>query len=212
VTASAWALLVFAAGFAVGDWIAVGTANKRLEYVCKPLTIVFLMGVASAIDVGDRSVQNWFLLALGLSLVGDVLLMLPRDRFVLGLVAFLLAHLAYIIGLWDDGVGILAFVVGLAIAGLSVVIIGGRILTAMNAGENRDMAPPVRAYMAVISLMLASAIGTREGLAIAGAGLFYASDALIAWDRFVRPRSWHGLAIMVTYHLGQAGLTLSLVT
>jgi len=212
VTASAWALLVLAAGFAVGDWIAVATANKRLEYACKPLTILFLMGLASAIEVDDRSVQNWFLLALGLSLVGDVLLMLPRDRFVFGLSAFLLAHLAYIMGLWKDGIGILAFVIGLAIAGLAAVFIGGRILTAINAGDNRDMATPVRAYMAAISLMLASAIGTREGLAIAGAALFYASDALIAWDRFVRPRTWHGLAIIVTYHVGQASLTLSLVT
>jgi uncharacterized membrane protein YhhN len=66
--------------------------------------------------------------------------------------------------------------------------------------------------MAAISLMLASAIGTAEALAIAGAALFYVSDALIAWERFVRPRAWHGLAIIVTYHLAQASLTLSLVT
>ncbi|HEX2381127.1 MAG TPA: lysoplasmalogenase [Acidimicrobiales bacterium] len=212
MTASAWALLVIAAGFAVGDWIAVATANKRLEYACKPLTILFLMGLASALEVDDHSTQNWFLLALGLSLVGDVLLMLPRDRFVFGLGAFLLAHLAYIVGLWTDGVGFLGFVIGLAIAGLSVVFVGGRVVTAIDAGGHRDMATPVRAYMAAISLMLASAIGTAEALAIAGAALFYVSDALIAWERFVRPRAWHGLAIIVTYHLAQASLTLSLVT
>jgi hypothetical protein len=47
--------------------------------------------------------------------------------------------------------------------------------------------------------------------AIAGAALFFTSDALIAWDRFVSPRAWHGLAIIVTYHVAQAGLTLSLI-
>jgi hypothetical protein len=38
-----------------------------------------------------------------------------------------------------------------------------------------------------------------------------ASDALIAETRFVGPRKWAPVVIMVTYHLGQAGLTLSLV-
>ena len=212
MTASAWVLLVIAAAFALGDWIAVADHNKRLEYICKPATMVVLMGLASSLHVDDPTVKNWFLLALGLSLVGDVFLMLPQDRFVLGLVAFLLAHIAYIFGLWTEGVSILDFVVGLAIAGLAVVVIGGRIITAINAGDDREFATPVRAYVGVISLMLASAIGTANGLAIAGAGLFYTSDALIAWERFVRPRAWQPLAIIVTYHVAQASLTLSLVT
>jgi uncharacterized membrane protein YhhN len=74
------------------------------------------------------------------------------------------------------------------------------------------MAPPVAAYMVVISAMVASAIGTAEPLAVGGAVLFYTSDALIAWERFVASRRWHRLAIIVTYHLAQAGLALSLLT
>jgi uncharacterized membrane protein YhhN len=212
VTASAWVLLVIAAAFAVGDWVAVVRSDTRLEYVCKPLTMVFLIALASAVEVDDPSVQKWFVLALVLSLLGDILLMVPRDRFVFGLGAFLLAHLAYIVGLWVDGVGILNFVIGLAIAGLTAVAIGGRILTAINAGEEHNVLAPVRIYMVVISLMLASAIGTAEAFAIAGAALFYLSDSLIAWSRFVRPRPWHALTIMVTYHVAQTSLTLSLIT
>jgi uncharacterized membrane protein YhhN len=212
VTASAWALLVIAAGFAVGDWAAVVRNNKRLEYICKPFTMVFLIGLASAVNVDDRTVQKWFMLALVLSLAGDILLMLPRDRFVFGLAAFLLAHVAYIIGMWVDGVGILNLVIGLAITGLAAVMIGGRILTAIDSGDQRDVMTPVRVYLVVISLMLASAVGTAETFAIVGAALFYVSDALIAWDRFVRSRSWHALTIIVTYHVAQASLTLSLIT
>ncbi len=129
-----------------------------------------------------------------------------------GLVAFLLAHVAYIVGFWADGVSILNFVVGLAITALAVVVIGGRIVSAIDAGDNADAAAPVRAYIGVISLMLASAIGTAEAVAILGAALFYVSDSLIAWERFVRPRVWHGLAIMVTYHAAQLSLTLSLLS
>jgi len=70
---------------------------------------------------------------------------------------------------------------------------------------------PVAAYITVISTMVACAIGTGSALAIAGACSFYASDALIGWNRFVKSYAWGPVAIMVTYHLAQAGLVLSLV-
>ena len=40
--------------------------------------------------------------------------------------------------------------------------------------------------------------------------LFMASDALIAWNRFVRRLAWAPVVIMVTYHLGQLGLVTAL--
>ena len=212
MNAGAWTCLVLATFAAVGDWIAVHRGAKNLEYVCKPLTMVLLMGVAATVSVDDPSVRGWFLVALTLSMLGDVFLMVPADLFIAGLAAFLLAHVAYVIGLWVDGVEFLAFTIGVALAAVAVVVIGGRVLRSVRAGKHRDMAVPVGAYMAVISVMLASAIGTQEPLAIGGAALFYCSDALIAWERFVRPQPWHRLAIIVTYHLAQAGLTLSLIT
>jgi uncharacterized membrane protein YhhN len=60
--------------------------------------------------------------------------------------------------------------------------------------------------------MVASAIGSARPLAIVGACLFYASDALIAWNRFIEPKPWGEIAIIVTYHLGQVALALALVT
>jgi uncharacterized membrane protein YhhN len=74
-----------------------------------------------------------------------------------------------------------------------------------------EMLVPVIAYIGVISVMVISAIGTGNPWAIAGGLLFYASDALIAWNRFLEPQPWGRLAIIVTYHLGQIGLVLSLV-
>jgi len=209
--AISWFAVGLAALAAAGDWLAVGWREKRLEYVCKPLVMVFLLALAASFEV-DGGEQRWFLAALGLSLLGDVLLMLPRDAFVAGLVAFLLGHLAYVAGLWSGGVSGLGFVIGLAVAAVAVAVVGGRIVTTVRAGEQRALAIPVVGYMTVISVMVASAIGTTEPFAIGGAALFYGSDALIAWQRFVRPRPWQPLAIIVAYHLGQAGLTLSLLT
>ena len=41
--------------------------------------------------------------------------------------------------------------------------------------------------------------------------LFAASDSMIAWDRFVGRFAGASVWIMVTYHLGQAGLVASLL-
>ena len=59
--------------------------------------------------------------------------------------------------------------------------------------------------------MLATAIGAGGAAAIAGAGLFFVSDAVIGETRFVRPRPWGPVAVIVTYHLALAGLVFSLV-
>ena len=67
------------------------------------------------------------------------------------------------------------------------------------------------AYIAVIAAMLASALASGNVVAAVGAALFVASDSMIAWNRFVRPFAAADVAIMVTYHLGQAGLVLSLL-
>ena len=57
--------------------------------------------------------------------------------------------------------------------------------------------------------MVAHAL-TASPVAGAGAVLFMGSDALIAWNRFLRPLAWAPWAIIVTYHLAQALLTVSL--
>lgn len=205
--------------FAVGNWIAALRANKGLEYVCKPLTTLALLGVAVLLEPFDDTVQLWFVAALGLSLVGDVLLMLSRDLFLEGLLAFLLAHAAYIAGMSASGeleperlgVGTVVALVVLGAVGLRIA--------AGAFSRQRVMTLPVVLYMLVIAAMLVTAVGMGRPAAIIGAGLFVTSDALIGWSRFVRPE-WAEvepgqsnrppLFIMVTYHMGQAGLVLSL--
>jgi uncharacterized membrane protein YhhN len=65
-------------------------------------------------------------------------------------------------------------------------------------------------YSVVIGTMAASAIASGSTLAIGGALLFVVSDMLIAWSRFVTPYAWAPVAIIVTYHVGQAGLAAAL--
>jgi uncharacterized membrane protein YhhN len=210
VTAAAFLLLAVTLAVAVGDWLAVHHGNTRVEYLCKPATMVALVGVALALDPRDPGARAWFVAALVLSLAGDVFLMLPGDLFVPGLASFLLAHVAYAVGLVVDGVHPGALAAGVALVAGAFGLVGVPLLAGVRAREPA-LAGPVAAYMAVISAMVACAVGTGHAVAIAGAALFYASDALIGRNRFVRPVGGGDTTIMVTYHLGQILLVLSLI-
>ncbi len=199
-----------AAVFAAGDWIAKARANRVLEYVCKPATLTALILAAIALDPATdaHTRRAWFVAALIASLAGDVLLMLPTDLFVFGLGAFLVAHVCYVAGFWSDAPAAVAFVVAAVVVIAIVTPLAVRILRCVSDPELRA---PVGIYIIVIAAMLASALASGNVVAGVGAVLFVASDSMIAWDRFVREFRAAPVAIMVTYHLGQAALVLSLL-
>lgn len=197
----ATAFLVAFLVLAVVDWIAVGTRVRGLEYIAKPGALLALLLHAAA----SGGASGWLVAALGCSLLGDVLLMLPADRFAAGLGAFLVAHLAYI--------GAFRAPAGARLAWLVVVVVvsvplGRRIVGSIARPALRGA---VVAYMVVIAAMVASALASGPPAAVLGALLFLASDSVIAWNRFVAPLRWAAPVIMVTYHLGQLGLVRGLL-
>lgn len=221
VTAAAWGAFAAFGVLALGDWWAVGGRRLGAEYVFKPTSLGALLAAAVLLDPTHDAMRVWFVFALGLSLAGDVFLMLPRrpsgsaarngDRFVPGLASFLLAHVAYAVGLNLDGGS--AAALALAAGGVAVVAValGIRVVRAARAHDRR-LTLPVALYIVVISAMVTSALATGRSWAAAGALLFYTSDALIGWTRFIRQFRGHRVAVMVTYHLGQLGLVVSLLS
>lgn len=213
--------LVVALGCAIVDWYAVARENKTLEYIFKPATMVAVI-VATLLIPGiaqDVWQARWFVVGFSFSLLGDVFLMLPQPRlFLFGLGAFLLAHVCFIVGLNPT------FPPGLAL--LLIIPIGGaaawvewRVISALRASNHSSMVVPVIGYGIAMTLMVFSAwatlfradwTGTRQALVIIGAMLFFVSDVLLAWNRFVKPFGAAKLAIIVTYHLGQIALAMSI--
>jgi uncharacterized membrane protein YhhN len=137
--------------------------------------------------------------------------------------AFLAAHLAYIAGfLGAGGAPQPAALLLLVLVGAANLVIGRTILRGVrSARESRPMAPALATYMLVISLMLAAAWSTLFQpawtpapalLAALGASLFALSDALIAYDRFVRPVPASDILVMVSYHLAQLGIVAGFLT
>ncbi len=212
--------LVLVAALAVTDWVAADRKIKPLEYFAKPATMLALLWWIW-LNTGFDGSMLWFTLGVVFCLAGDVLLMLPRDLFIFGLGAFLAGHICYIVGL-NNSPPFINFWGGLVILllGIFIYLLYPRLGRGLKQkGENR-LRMAVLAYALVISLMVYSALMTltRPGWSIAaavsasvGALLFYASDAMLAWDRFVKPLSHARLRVMVSYHLGQVGILLGAI-
>lgn len=200
-----------AAAFAVADWWAVATDRRPVEYVCKPAAALAFLATAVAVDPVHADARVWFCVALGCCVVGDVFLMLPRDAFVPGLASFLVAQLSFAVGFAvqiDDG---RRLAIGIVVVAVMAALLATRFLRTLLRDGRRSLVGPVVAYIVAIGTMLATAIGAGGAAGIAGAGLFFVSDAVIAETRFVRARVWGPLVVIVSYHLALAGLVFSLV-
>jgi uncharacterized membrane protein YhhN len=136
--------------------------------------------------------------------------MLPGDRFIAGLVAFLLAHIAYIV----------AFTTGAPLGSapwllLPVAVVAAVILRVLWPGLGRLKAP-VTIYVVVIVVMTWTALAralalpsTATLLAAVGAVLFLASDAILALNRFGKPFRAGRALNLATYFAGQWLIALS---
>ena len=151
--------------------------------------------IATAVAAGaaDTSYGAWVLVALCLGWLGDVALVSgKRLWFLLGLGSFLLSHLAYIA----------AFATVRPHAVVAMLVAAGLLVPAALVTRwlwphlGSDMRPPVEAYIAVITAMVAAAAGAVAGVAgsrgweaavMTAAVAFYLSDVSVARDRFVAP-------------------------
>lgn len=84
------------------------------------------------------------------------------------------------------------------------VVVTRDVVPATHRQGGAGLSVPVAVYTAVIGAMLVCAWFTGEPLVAVGAAIFVASDTTLSVDRFVRPLPHAHLAVMVTYHLGQA--------
>ena len=100
-------------------------------------------------------------------------------------------------------------------AGLVVLaLVLGIVDTAAGQGPQRANGPQqAGAGAAAGFLVCAVAVGCLIGIGIKiWIILFMVSDAFIGESRFVQSRSWQPLTIIVTYHVAQALLVVSLTT
>jgi len=187
--------------------------NRMLHYICKPLTMLILIAGAMFVGIGDSAFAYWILLGLCLSLVGDVFLMWPSDRFVQGLASFLLAHISYVIGfyqLYDGGVT-WPWLIG-------VIIFSGGFFSLLLKSLGQ-LKIPVLVYVSAISAMvwMAGELYFQQDsqthlLLMVGALVFALSDASLAWNKFKQPFSWAQWLILLSYFGAQWLLTQAVLS
>ena len=184
---------------------------QLVEYVSKPMIVVLLVFYfLSQTNKINSGLKKWILAALFFSWAGDVLLLFQQNDslfFLLGLSAFLSAHIFYIVffqrvrvkenvppNLW------LLFI---------VVIYYAALITFLSPHLG-DMKLPVRIYGIVISFMFMLAMHMlfiKNKIAgkwmMTGALLFVISDSLLAVNKFYHSFEIAAVVIMLTYGLAQ---------
>jgi uncharacterized membrane protein YhhN len=214
-------IFFIAIALAMVNWVAVEKNWKILIYITKPATMLALIAwMVFEVKVSGPLVL--FALGLFFGMVGDICLMLPREQFIAGLVAFLLGHVCYIIGFNFEAPPItivtIAMVVVVALVALLII---RPVRAGLLAKGQKALLQPVEIYAGVISLMLLSALvtlvrpeweKTAAVFACLGAASFFLSDMMLAWNKFVTPFSRASLKVIVTYHLGQILIALGAAT
>ncbi len=134
------------------------------------------VAVGAVRSTGDPY-SRWILLGLLLSAAGDAFLLSEARRaFLAGLLAFLLAHLAYAVAFAPRARPALPVLAVIALATAAVLAWLWPRLGAMRV--------PVIGYALAIGLMLWLASGVGRPVVAAGALLFWLSDLLVAKRRF----------------------------
>ncbi|MBN1533256.1 MAG: lysoplasmalogenase [Spirochaetes bacterium] len=193
--------------------------NQRGIYMTKPLCSTLMVAVL-LLSLCPSACGRWqytlaLLAGMLLSFGGDMALMFmnaSKKAFRIGLVLFLLGHVAYIVVFTafsgfhrSDWVSALV---------LAVLAVGIYLYLRPGLG---DMKVPVLAYVVIISLMVNRAISTFYGtyfnftqaaLITSGAIMFFVSDVILAMHRF--RHNWrYGRINLAFYYTGQVLTALS---
>ncbi len=205
----------------VGILVAAGlgiwghyTAGSRLwlVHVLRPLAGILILWLAL---LGDRAAdpRYYWAIAAGLlfALVGDILLMVPRDLFVYGLFAFAVTHVCFLYAFTSNtpfAAHRLPFVL-FALAAVTVVAY-------IWSGVGASLQVPVIVYVVLLLLMASQAwsrhLDLRTSatlLGAAGGALFLSSDALLSVDRFKKPFRAARLVVLATFYFADWLIALS---
>ncbi len=207
-------LVLFIVDFIADSFIAA-SYNNNFRYVTKGLLMPLLLAFFIA---GIKTVDKKYIIqvcfALLFSFLGDVLLVKDGSLyFMLGIAAFLIAHIFYIILFcriqpFSKKNGVFILISGAAILCYVALL---DFLFWPNI-TRQSLAIPVITYSIVLGAMLFTALNVtnKKGVPkkiitslVLGAALFVLSDSIIAFNKFYLSTPVNGFYVMGTYCLAQ---------
>lgn len=192
-------------------------ALQGLHYLAKPAIVISLIVLFLTTSQRlPKAIRTITFLALGFSVLGDILLMFVHKSehfFTLGLVAFLLAHVMYIIVFLkqrNKNRSAYGFVL--------VLLVYAASLFYFLYGNLGYMLFPVVIYMLAILGMATAAYLRKDsvnivsyGLVLVGAILFVISDSILALNKFYEPLAYSNISIMITYAFAQYFIVIGIL-
>ncbi|MCX5743431.1 MAG: lysoplasmalogenase [Proteobacteria bacterium] len=195
------------AALVLAEWrISRGLAADRLRTLAKATASGSFIGVGIAAWSGS-SYGAWIVVGLVLGAIGDLALLGRSSRaFLAGLVAFLGGHLAYVVAIttiapiatWSSPVAILPIVA----AAFALRWLWPHL------GTFRG---PVIVYVATITAMVIGALASHRPILAAGAIVFFASDLMVAREKFVEPSFANKALGLPAYFAGQLCIAWSML-
>ncbi len=194
----------------VGELVSNLIVVHELHVLCKPLLLISLL-FYYVVSVSRAERSGVVLLALSFSWLGDILLLFQAAQpilFMLGLIAFLMAHIFYILAYRQHqynhttealkGIQKLRFSFPIILAGTGLMVVLCPVLGSLRI--------PVIIYALVMMVMALHAL-FRYGatttisfwMVLIGALLFMISDSILALNKFLQPVAYGGFWIMLTY-------------
>jgi uncharacterized membrane protein YhhN len=207
------AILLAASAAIAGALLAASHPSPAwhwLHWLGKPLATVLIFVLAwQSRPAQSPRYRRLVLAGIACSLLGDVLLMLPGDLFVPGLLAFLCGHLCFIAAFTGDcrfAARPWLLLATLGFGAVNMVLLWGAIAPALRM--------PLIVYVEVLASMGGQALvrarvlahrgdpqAPAARLAAIGGLTFMLSDCLLAWNRFDGPLPWSSLWVLAAYYL-----------
>ncbi len=186
--------------------------QKFIHYAFKPLTMVLIISLAWERTTAFPSVYSYLILSgLCLSFLGDILVMLPRAKFIKpGLLAFLAGYVLYILAI-SRGIRIVSFL------SLLLILAVGIIVYLYLYAKLDKMRFPVLLYVMVVAVLVWLGINRRFSLMdqkslfiMIGGILLLISESTWAVNKF-RKHFWLAeIIILGTYFPAQLLFALSI--
>jgi len=217
---------------AIIEIYAEATQNEVMRFFSKPLLMILLLAYyAQSVGGKWNRLHKFLAVSLVFSWLGDVALMfvpgapgdlavmgLPKNPnfFLVGLAAFLIAHMLYAIAFGNVSNRMTPAILRRKFwVAAPLLIYMGTLLyylvPSINGNElTRPFLGPVVIYSAAIATMVAFALNRYArvndksfALVFGGALLFMFSDSIIAVNKFIYPFASSGIFIMILYLAGQ---------
>ncbi|OHY96595.1 hypothetical protein BI375_03500 [Vibrio rotiferianus] len=190
--------------------ISIKTGPKWLFFATKPIPIIAMIGMLLLSPAIQLPYAKWIISGLSLSLIGDLVMMYPKDSFTQGIKFFCAALTCYALGFIQIAAWHFTPWLPFAVLGFGIC---AYLFFKPDLGKEKWS---VASYIIVLMTMLwmsmeyyAAGKTQSSAFAVLGSVIFTMSGIVIAFERFGSTSTFSRQVAMATYYSAQLLITMS---